>query len=256
MGKRKAFNVDDDDVNDGSDSDDSEPNYQSRAGLRGVHHIPDESLTVTGDGRTRAKLTSVATPASPAKKSQISLNTDIHVPREPEQPPQKEWQANYSEFDAEYGPGLNKGPREQRGSDYPNEQWAWLNHVEFLDELVRHDGRGDYMDQVGCAGKAVGPQSRHFAAPIAFTPVCIARAASSSSTNGLHFITSRSGMGFSSNPGASKLSMFGFSWDIRQAKTVADAPVPCDGYKLSVCGDIRLSRPLRPFVAGLEMLGI
>ncbi|KAJ6615422.1 hypothetical protein B0H10DRAFT_2191069 [Mycena sp. CBHHK59/15] len=83
-------------------------------------------------------------PASPAKKSQISLNTDIHVPREPEQPPQKEWQANYSEFDAEYGPGLNK-----RGSDYPNEQWARLNHVEFLDKLVRHDGRGDYMDQ-GC----------------------------------------------------------------------------------------------------------
>ncbi|KAJ6605143.1 hypothetical protein B0H10DRAFT_2195521, partial [Mycena sp. CBHHK59/15] len=107
---------DDDDVNDGSDSDDSEPNYQPRAGLRGVHHIPDESLTVTSDGRTRAKLTSVATPASPAKKSQISLNTDIHVPREPERRPQKEWQANYSEFDAEYGPGLNKGPREQRGS--------------------------------------------------------------------------------------------------------------------------------------------
>ncbi|KAJ6605142.1 hypothetical protein B0H10DRAFT_1820825 [Mycena sp. CBHHK59/15] len=35
--------------------------------------------------------------------------------------------------------------------DYPNEQWARLNRVEFLDELVRHNGCGDYMDQFGCA---------------------------------------------------------------------------------------------------------
>ena len=36
--------------------------------------------------------------------------------------------------------------------DDPNGQWARDHREEFLDEILRHDGRGDYMYQVVCAG--------------------------------------------------------------------------------------------------------
>ncbi|KAJ7810115.1 hypothetical protein B0H13DRAFT_2248680 [Mycena leptocephala] len=72
MPKRK-LTTDDDDLNDGSDSDDSFEDYAPRAGGQRVHHIVDESISITQDGH-------------------------------------------------------------------------------FLDELLRHDGRGDYVHQHVCAG--------------------------------------------------------------------------------------------------------
>ncbi|KAJ7880130.1 hypothetical protein B0H13DRAFT_2542393 [Mycena leptocephala] len=114
MPKRK-LTTDDDDLNDGSDSDDSFEDYAPRAG--------DSAFTISSTNPFQLHRT--VTP---------------------------DWMEDFSEFDAEYGPGLQQGPRDLRSSDDPNELWARLDRVEFLDELLRHDGRGDYVHQHVCAG--------------------------------------------------------------------------------------------------------
>ncbi|KAJ6487385.1 hypothetical protein C8R47DRAFT_1177491 [Mycena vitilis] len=101
------------------------------------------------DGRVRSTMRTIPTPASPAKKSQPLLNPNT-APAPP--PPAPCWEQNFDEFDAEYGAGMQKPARAPRGSDDPNEQWARINREDYLDELVRLDGRGDYMHQTGCAG--------------------------------------------------------------------------------------------------------
>jgi hypothetical protein len=81
------------------------------------------------------------------------------------------WQpdSDFAAFDAEYGSGLEKGPRQARPSvcalskivlvltrpwqDDPNEQWAHLDREMFLDELIRQDSRGDHMNQRSCTGE-------------------------------------------------------------------------------------------------------
>ncbi|KAJ6536254.1 hypothetical protein B0H19DRAFT_1317890 [Mycena capillaripes] len=156
MTKRKVF-LDEDDLNDGSDSDDSQEGYQTRTGVERLHHIPDESTSFGSDGRIRTTFTTVPTPASPAKKSRVTLNPDLPPPPEPTNTTES-WE--HSEFDAEYGAGIQKGPRALRGSDRPHEQWARLDRLDFLDEVLRHDGRGDYIYQATCAGDdcaATGP---------------------------------------------------------------------------------------------------
>ncbi|KAJ7044257.1 hypothetical protein C8F04DRAFT_1250200 [Mycena alexandri] len=149
--KRKLTIVDDDDLNDGSDSDHSVEGYAPRSGGHRIHYVPDETISVAKDGRILASFSTVPTPASPSKKTRGLLNPDI-VPPEPEPEAPANWQQDFSEFDSEYGPGLqNTGPRALRSSDYPNELWARLDREFFLDELIRHDGRGDYLYQDVCA---------------------------------------------------------------------------------------------------------
>jgi hypothetical protein len=114
MPKRK-LTTDDEDLNDGSDSDDSLEEYIPRAGGRRVHHIVDESISISQDGRVRSTLNTVETPASPAKKSKVTLNPEVApVPMQPSTTP--DWMEDFSEFDAEYGPGLQSGPRDLRSS--------------------------------------------------------------------------------------------------------------------------------------------
>jgi hypothetical protein len=54
----------------------------------------------------------IAAPASPSKRSQIP-SPPVRPP--PEQP-RVNWESEYAEFDAEYGPGLEQAPRELRDS--------------------------------------------------------------------------------------------------------------------------------------------
>ncbi|KAJ6545302.1 hypothetical protein B0H19DRAFT_1238233 [Mycena capillaripes] len=155
MSKRKVTIItEDEDLNEGSDSDDSLHNYAPRPGTQRIHLVPDEAITITEDGRLRSTMSAIPTPASPAKKSRVTLNPDIApLPEASQRIGQNMWQDGYSEFDAEYGPGLQKGPREPRGSDDPNEQWGRLDCETFLDEVLRLDGRGDYLNQNVCAGE-------------------------------------------------------------------------------------------------------
>ncbi|KAJ6617325.1 hypothetical protein B0H10DRAFT_1948407 [Mycena sp. CBHHK59/15] len=149
MPKHKATVVSIED--DGSGSDDSQEDYAPRRGFHCVDHIPDETISRANDGRIRSMLTMVPIPASPSKKSQAVLNPDLDPPPEPAS--HEGWQEDFSEFDTEYGPGLQEGPREPRPLDNPNEQWVRLDREDFLDELIRHDGRGDHIHQQFCAGE-------------------------------------------------------------------------------------------------------
>ncbi|KAJ7745405.1 hypothetical protein B0H14DRAFT_3097150 [Mycena olivaceomarginata] len=82
-------------------------------------------------------MSSIPTPASPAKKYKSTLKPDV-----PAAPAFSfdDWEAEYTEFNAEFGPGMQTtGPQKLRESD-------------FLDEVLWHDGCGDYIDQGTCAG--------------------------------------------------------------------------------------------------------
>jgi hypothetical protein len=176
--KRKNLHADEDNLNDGSDSDDSADGYLPRQRVERVHFVLDESITIAATGQTRSTKSTVPTPASPAKKSRVTLNTDARPPS-PSPPPEDlrtDWQADFSEFDAEYGPGLEKPSRDLRASvgglnvvvsgmsltglqDNPHAQFAQEDREEFLDELVRQDGRGDYVYQRLCAAAGCAASS-------------------------------------------------------------------------------------------------
>jgi hypothetical protein len=122
MAKRKkasAIRIYDDDLNDGSGSDDAETGYTPRAATQQtqrVHHVPEGTISVGTDGRLLSTLTQLAVPASPSKRTRAALNPDTPPsPLEPA-PSYESWMEDFSEFDAEYGPGLQSGPRELRGS--------------------------------------------------------------------------------------------------------------------------------------------
>ncbi|KAJ7871110.1 hypothetical protein B0H13DRAFT_1895895 [Mycena leptocephala] len=150
---KRKYTAADDDLNDGSDSDNSLEDYTPRAGGQRIHHVVDEAISITQDGRVRSAFTTVETPASPAKKSRVTLNPEI-APNPTAPSTRPDLMEDFSEFDAEYGPGL-QGALETcvLRRDDPNELWARLDCMEFLDELLRHDGRGDYIHQHVCAGE-------------------------------------------------------------------------------------------------------
>ncbi|KAJ7602950.1 hypothetical protein DFH06DRAFT_1350766 [Mycena polygramma] len=148
MSKRKHYAADEEDINDGSGSDDGAEGYTARTVVPRVHLVPHESISVARNGDLRSTFTSIPTPASPSKKDRLPRE------RPPDPPPKypQGWQDDYSEFDAEYGPGVQTEARDLRDSDNPNEQWARLDREDFLDEFLRHDGRGEYLHQATCAG--------------------------------------------------------------------------------------------------------
>ncbi|KAJ7734966.1 hypothetical protein B0H14DRAFT_2639284 [Mycena olivaceomarginata] len=126
--KASAIRIYDDDLNNASGSDDAETGYTPRAAIQKtqrVHHVPEETISV-------GKL---AVPASPSKRTRATLNPDTPPsPLEPA-PSYESWIEDFSEFDAEYGPGLQSRPRESVAQqDNPNEQWARVDRDAFLDE--------------------------------------------------------------------------------------------------------------------------
>ncbi|KAJ7769741.1 hypothetical protein B0H14DRAFT_3509403 [Mycena olivaceomarginata] len=152
--KRKVY-ADEDDLNDGSHSDDSAEGYVPPLPTNRVSYIPHQSVTVMAAGRARSSKSLIATPASPTKKILGGPKTSrAPPPQAPDPGPDasQDWDGDFADFDAEYGPGLQKPPRALRDSDNPHAQWARDDREEFLDELVRHDGRGDYVHQAVCAG--------------------------------------------------------------------------------------------------------
>ncbi|KAF7349139.1 hypothetical protein MVEN_01436100 [Mycena venus] len=139
--------LEEDDINDGSGSDDGREGYVLRhatAGLKRIHHIPDERIT----------------------KSASALKPDIAPPPPPESAPEhshsEDWQADFAEFDAEYGEGIQSGPRDQRTSDDPGEQWARLDRPIFLDEILRLDGRGEHGYQQESCAEGCGAKEPNF----------------------------------------------------------------------------------------------
>ena len=102
-------------------SDDADESYLPRAGAEQIHLVHDERISVTSAGSIQSRLTQVSVPASPQKKLQVSglLNPDIpsFETTDFSFQDQEPWQEDCTEFDAEYGPGLQKkGPRELRDS--------------------------------------------------------------------------------------------------------------------------------------------
>ncbi|KAJ7843371.1 hypothetical protein B0H14DRAFT_2585823 [Mycena olivaceomarginata] len=84
-------------------------------------------------------------PPPPRQKIQSTLKPDV-----PAAPAFSfdDWEAEYTEFNAEFGPGMQTtGPQKLRESDDPHGQWARLDRKDFLDEVLWHDGCGDYIDQ-------------------------------------------------------------------------------------------------------------
>jgi hypothetical protein len=115
MTKRKkatSFRIYDDDLNDGSGSDDAATGYTMRAATQQtqrVHHLPEETISVGTNGRLLSTFTQLAVPASPSKRARTVVNLDNPLsPPEPA-PSYGSWIEDFSEFDAEYGPGLQSG---------------------------------------------------------------------------------------------------------------------------------------------------
>lgn len=114
--RRKHFFVEEDDINPGSDSDNDLEGYRPRERTQSqrVHHVPNEDIRVTTEGQLLSTLSTVPTPASPAKKTRSTLNPDQPLSAGPDL--RVDWASEYAEFDAEYGPGLEHEPRQQRDS--------------------------------------------------------------------------------------------------------------------------------------------
>ncbi|KAJ7760606.1 hypothetical protein B0H14DRAFT_3511096 [Mycena olivaceomarginata] len=151
MGKRKATFIEEDlIVNNGSKSDDSANRYLPRAAMQQVHDVLTESITFTTNGKARSSWSNFPTPASPAKKSKIVLQLDPS-PADAEENLHRNWDADFADFDAEYRPGIDEGPCAKRDSVRQGDSpffhidfWVCDDRKHFLDELLRHDGRGDY----------------------------------------------------------------------------------------------------------------
>jgi hypothetical protein len=122
MAKRKVtlVTIDEDDVNDGSGSDDSREDYKPRTGVERLHHVPNEAISMGSSGRVRSTFTTAAVPASPSKKTRTILNPDFDPPAVDFSSLEEQvgsWEQDFSEFDAEYGVGLQpQGPRALRDS--------------------------------------------------------------------------------------------------------------------------------------------
>jgi hypothetical protein len=110
--KRKHVFIEDEDVNDGSDSDQSQDGYAPHARGQRVEQVQHQAIRISFTGRVTSSVNTIAAPASPSKRSQI--------PRPPFRPPpdklRVDWESEYAEFDAEYGPGLEQDPQELRDS--------------------------------------------------------------------------------------------------------------------------------------------
>jgi hypothetical protein len=146
MAKRKVLYVEEDDLNDGSDSDDSQEGYLPRTRGQRVHYIPAETITMGSHG-VRSTMSSIPTPASPAKKSKVTLKPDV-----PAAPAFSfdDWEADYAEFDAEFGPGMQTtGPRKLRES--VSLAWRFSSSSYIL--LIAASGRPSWaMGTIGSRG--------------------------------------------------------------------------------------------------------
>ncbi|KAJ6631836.1 hypothetical protein B0H10DRAFT_1937595 [Mycena sp. CBHHK59/15] len=116
MSKRKISLISEYDINDGSDSDDSNEDYTPHLGTERMHQVPYESISVSSNRRIHHTHVTITTPASPSKKSKTVLNPDTAPLPTAESPTREIPTQEFSEFDAEYGPSLDKGPRDSRPS--------------------------------------------------------------------------------------------------------------------------------------------
>lgn len=111
MPPKHKFAANNDNLNDGSDSNGLLEDYAPHAGGHRVHHIVNKSFSIAHDSRIHLTFTTVETPVSPAKNFRVTLNPEIPLmPAAPSTKP--DWIEDFSEFDTEYGPRLQQGPRD------------------------------------------------------------------------------------------------------------------------------------------------
>jgi hypothetical protein len=114
--KTRVF-TDDNNLNDGSGSDNSDVGYQPRQAAPRIHYMQDESTTVTTvGGRIRYNKSTMPTPTSPAKKTQQKIREAPTPSQIPDDNMRESWDTDFADFDAEYGPGLEKEACDLRDS--------------------------------------------------------------------------------------------------------------------------------------------
>jgi hypothetical protein len=70
--------IDEDDIDDGSGSDDSHEHYVPRHSFKRVEHVPDEAISVMRDRHLQSTFSTVPVPASPLKKKNtVILTADV-----------------------------------------------------------------------------------------------------------------------------------------------------------------------------------
>jgi hypothetical protein len=113
MAKRKKARgrfVEEEDVNNGSNSDHSQDGYVPRARAQRIENVPHQEIRVSSTGQRRSTIGIVPVPASPSKRSRISK------PGPEAGPTRDEIQVDWDDDFAEYGPGLERAPRQLRDS--------------------------------------------------------------------------------------------------------------------------------------------
>jgi hypothetical protein len=111
--KHKVY-ANEDDLNDGSYSNNSAEGYVPPLTTNHVSYIPHQSVTVIAAGRACSSKSLIATPASLTKKILGGPKTSrapLPQPPDPEPDTSQDWDGDFAEFDAEYGPRLQKPPR-------------------------------------------------------------------------------------------------------------------------------------------------
>ncbi|KAJ7271751.1 hypothetical protein C8J57DRAFT_1226330 [Mycena rebaudengoi] len=180
MSKRKLQETTLMDTGSGTDSDMgsvSEPDAADDSDIEGEYFY--ESISHDAQGRNVYRSSMVAAAASPTKRrARLSPRVDPHVPR----PPGETWIYDFMDNNFSFandeaeeeveGDGdvseeveaeevaaeaaKTHKPRAKRASDDPLAQWVLNDRDRFLDELLRHEGRGDYSD----GAHAVNPLHR------------------------------------------------------------------------------------------------
>jgi hypothetical protein len=119
MAKRKKGRgrfVEEEDVNDGSNSDQSQDGYVPRARAQHIENVPHQEIRVSSTGQRRSTIGVVPVPASPSKRSRISRSKPDAEAGVAQDEIRVDWDDDFAEFDAEYGPGLERAPRQLRDS--------------------------------------------------------------------------------------------------------------------------------------------
>jgi hypothetical protein len=110
---RRRF-VEEEDVNDGNNSDHSQDRYVPRACAQHIENVPHQEIRVSSTGQRQSTIGIVPVPASPSKQLRIPKPGPEAGPARDEI--QVDWDDNFAEFNAEYGPGLERAPRQLRDS--------------------------------------------------------------------------------------------------------------------------------------------
>ncbi|KAK7046356.1 CxC2 domain-containing protein [Favolaschia claudopus] len=122
-----------------------------RVGRRTVHSSRYLDVETSPQKRRRQH-----TPQPDYLVPDVAAEPDFSYASADGQPPDEE---DFFAFDE--GHPVDKGPRESRESDRPLNVWARYDQEQYLDELLRCEGRGDYVNQSRCAECGLAGTQEH-----------------------------------------------------------------------------------------------